>query len=166
MAYPPLATPGDLAGLPGAPFSEQAVTAAGEQLRRTCGWHISPEVEETLTVDSPGGRVLWLPTRWVLDVTAVRDVSGSSPVALSGWRWSQGGMLSLESGFPAGFRAIEVDLVHGFELCPADLLPVIADRTKRRVMQESLGSRSITFGVDGDRTIDQTLASYRLGPRS
>lgn len=165
MLWLPLAMPGDLDGIDGAPFTESAVRAAGEQIRRLAGWHIAPEVAETLTVDSPGGDTLWLPTRHVVEVTAVRDVSGDTPRELSGWRWSQSGMLSRRGGFPCGFRAVEVDLKHGYESCPVDLLPVIADRTNRRVMQESLGSRSVTYGVDGDRTIDQTLSLYKLGPR-
>lgn len=163
---PPLAGPDDLAGLDGGPFSPQTVTSASEQIRALCGWHIAPVIEETFTLDAHGGHVLWLPTRRVVEVTAVRDVSGSTPRALTGWRWSEAGMISVSGTLPSGFRVVEVEVRHGFPSCPPDLLPVIADRTSRRVMQESLGSRSVTFGVDGDRTIDQTLALYRLGPRA
>lgn len=165
MSIAPLATSADLVGIGGGPFTEKAVQAAGDQVRRLAGWHIAPEIEDILVLDSPGGDVLWLPTRHVVAVTAVRDVSGDEPRELLGWRWSQSGMLSLSSGFPRGFRVVEVELTHGYDECPSDLLPVIADRTNRRVMQESLGSRSVTFGVDGDRTIDQTMSLYRLGPR-
>lgn len=165
-ALPPLAAPEDLAGLDGGPFTLASVRAASGQIRALCGWHVAPVVTETLTLDAHGGAVLWLPSRRVVEVTGVRDVSGAAPRELTGWRWSGAGLLSVPGGLPSGFRVVEVDLKHGFEACPPDLLPVIADRTSRRVMQESLGSRSVTFGVDGDRTIDQSLALYRLGPRA
>ena len=108
---------------------------------------------------------MWLPTRRLVAVHAVRDLTGSAPRDITGYRWSLAGLLSLESGWPSGFRAVEVEVEHGFDECPPDLLPVLADRTNRRVMQESLGSRSVTYGVDGDRTIDYSLSLYRLGPR-
>lgn len=165
-ALPALVQPGDLVGLAGGPFSDASVRSASEQIRALCGWHVAPVISETLTLDSHGGKVVWLPTRRVVNVTAVRDVSGDSPRELSGWRWSQDGLLSVPGSLPCGFRVLEVDLEHGYDACPADLLPVVAGRTSRRVMQESLGSRSVTYGADGDRTIDQSLALYRLGPRS
>lgn len=158
-----LATVDDLAGLPGGPFSPEAVRAAGEIVRRMCGWHVAPSVTETILVDSPGGDVLWLPSRHVTDVATVRDMTGSDPVDLTGWRWSEAGLLS--GRFPAGFRAVEVTLTHGYPSCPADLLPVVADRTRRRVMAESLGARSVTYGTESNHLLD-SLAGYRLGPRS
>src|SRR5690606_21026274 len=127
MSYPPLATAGDLAGMDGGPFTEKAVESAGAQIRRLAGWHIAPEVTETLTVDSHGGDRLWLPTRHVVDVLAVRDVTGDAPRELTGWRWSAAGLLEIRGRFPSGFRSVEVELVHGFDACPADLLPAVAD---------------------------------------
>lgn len=158
-----LATVDDLAGLPGGPFSAATVKAAGESVRRLCGWHIAPSVTETIVLDSPGGDVLWLPSRHVTAVESVRDLTGDVPVDLTGWRWSQAGMLS--GKFPAGFRVVEVTLTHGFDSCPPDLLPVVADRTRRRVMAESLGARSVTYGTESNHLLD-SLAGYRLGPRS
>lgn len=160
---PPLVYASDLADFDGAPFPPSAIDAAAAQVRRICGWHIAPQVRETICVDSLGGNRLWLPTRHIVDVHAVRDVTGSEPRELTGWRWTASGVLS--GRFPAGFRAVEVELTHGFEFCPPDLLPAIADRTTRRVMQESLGSRSVTYGAEGDRTIDSHLSLYKLGPR-
>lgn len=145
-----LVTPEDLADFPGAPFAEPVVRSASESVRAEAGWHIAPEVSETLVIDSPGGRVLMLPTLRVVEVAEVRDLTGGAPRVVGGWRLSQAGMLSLAGGWPAGFGAIEVDLTHGYESCPADLLGIVAERSLRTakdstVVQESLGSRSVSY---------------------
>lgn len=159
----PLVSETDLADFPGAPFSPSTVQAAAGQVRRICGWHIAPSLTQTLTLDHDGSGVLYLPSLYVTDVASVKDLTGSTPREVSRWRWSGAGMI--EGHFPAGFRAVEVTLTHGYEACPADLLPVLASRTQRRAMQESLGSRSVSYSAEGDRAFESTLESYRLGPR-
>lgn len=158
---PALVTPEDVADFPGAPFPDAVLEAACAQVRRIAGWHIAPSITETVVVDHDGSGVLHLRSLHVTDVVAVRDLSGSTPRALTGWRWSADGMLS--GSFPDGFRVLEVEYVHGYDECPADLLPVIADRTTRRVIQESIGGRSVAYSPDGDRGVEATLAAYRLG---
>lgn len=162
-AWPELVLPADLIGFPGAPFTPSTVGAAANQIRRTCGWHIAPELTETLTVDHDGSTVLHLPSLKVSEVTSVRDVTGSTPREITGWRWSGAGMVS--GHFPRGFRSIEITLTHGYSECPPDLLPVVASRTQRRAMQESLGSRSVSYSSDGDQVFESALDAYRLGPR-
>lgn len=165
MTAEPLALPADLAEFPGAPFSADAVAAASEAIRREVGWHIAPRVIETLTLDGTGGGVLFLPTLHLVDVTEVRDVTDDTPRVLTGWRKSQRGMLSRARGWPRGFEAIEVDVVHGYDSCPPELLPVIAERTSRRVMQESLGSRSVSYSAEGDAPLAATLARFKIPSR-
>lgn len=160
---PPLVSAGDLDEFNGAPFSPATVDAAVSQVRRIAGWHIAPEITETVTLDHDGSNVLHLRSLRVTDVASVRDVSGSEPRDLTGWRWSEAGMI--EGRFPRGFRVVEVTFTHGFPEAPADLLPVLASRTQRRAMQESLGSRSVSYSAEGDRAFESTLDSYRLGPR-
>lgn len=159
----PLVEPEDMAGQPGAPFSQAALAAIGESIRREAGWHIAPEVTETLIVDSIGGRILILPTLHLVSVSQVRDGDGS---VLTGWRMSKRGMLSRSSGWPAGFGAVEVDVVHGHKTCPAELLPVVASRAQRRVRSESIGGRSVTFDADPDAgTAPSVLARFALPAR-
>lgn len=160
---PPLVVPADLEEFRGAPFSATTVNAAASQVRKIAGWHIAPSITATVTLDHDGSSVLYLRSLYVTDVVSVRDVSGSTPRDLTGWRWSQDGMI--EGHFPAGFRSVEVTFTHGYKECPEDLLPVIASRTQRRVMQESLGSRSVSYSAESDRSVESTLESYRLGPR-
>lgn len=142
----PLAKAADLTAY--GTFSDDAVTAAGEAIRSETGWHIAPTATETLTLDSPGGSALMLPTLHLLEVTEVRDVSGHDPVVLTGWRKSTSGFLTLPCGYwPQGPQTVEVDVVHGYDACPLELLPVIARRTRDGLAtsagQVRLGSLSI-----------------------
>lgn len=157
----PLVRAEDLQGFQGAPFKPETVNAASEQIRRICGWHIAPTIEQTLVLDHAGGPVLYLPSLRVVDVVSLKN--HRTGIELSNWHWSGAGMV--EGSFPRGFRSIEVTLEHGYAECPADLLPVVAARTQRRVMQESLGSRSVSFSSEGDVAFESTLDLYRLGPR-
>lgn len=161
--WPILVSRDDLVNFPGAPFSSATVMAAAGQIRRICGWHIAPEITETLILDHDGGQVLHLPSLYVSDVTSVKSLIGRTPRDLTGWRWTGAGMI--EGNFPTGFRSVEVTLRHGYVECPPDLLPVLASRTQRRAMQESLGARSVSYSADGDRAFESTLDSYKLGPR-
>lgn len=160
--WPELVNAGELAGFPGAPFLPGTIKAASGQIRRLCGWHIAPTITEKLVLDHDGSGVLHLPSLHVLDVVSIRDMTGHQPRPLSGWRWSGHGMV--EGNFPRGFRSVEVELEHGYETCPDDLLPVVAARTQRRAVQESLGGRSVSYSTDGDLAMESTLSSYALGP--
>lgn len=148
MAVPELVNATGLAGQSGAPFNLDRVKSACAALRRVAGWHIAPSVPEVVTFDHDGAGVLLLPSLYVTGVTAVRDVTGDTPRDLTGWRWSQSGMVSLPGGGPRGFRSVEVEFTHGYEECPPELLPVIAAGITGRVVQESLGSRSVTLGTE------------------
>lgn len=168
----PLVDASDLADFPGAPFTPSQVKAAADQIRDECGWHIAPQLTQTLALDSDGGRLLALPTLHLVEVTAVRDMTGTAPNVLDGWRKSRIGLLERTAGvWPQGLEAVEVTIVHGYEACPAALLPAIAARCQRfnkdgTVRQESLGSRSVSFGIIEGGDVSAALARYRLGPSS
>lgn len=87
--------------------------AAQEAIRRYCGWHIAPNITETLTVDAYGGRTLLLPSKHVTDVTAITiddtDVTGQCD-------WSEAGVITLRAGqWPDRPRSVHVTLSHGWE---------------------------------------------------
>lgn len=158
-----LVTAEDMVGFPGAPFSPAVLKAASDTLRLEAGWHIAPERTETVTVDSVGGHILILPTLKLVSVSEVRDADGN---VLSGWAMSERGMLSRRTEWPSGFGAVVLDIVHGYESCPASLLPVVASRAQRRVRSESIGGRSITFDADADAgTGASVVARFALPPR-
>lgn len=138
-----LLDPEDLGDFPGAPFSEGVVDSAAAAVQRVAGWHIAPVVTETLTLDSDGGPTLVLPSLKVVSVTAVRNVTDpDAPVTLEGWRLRRASMtLRRACGWPCG--TLEVDLEHGYEACPPDLLPVIASVAKAGLTDQTLASKSV-----------------------
>jgi hypothetical protein len=125
MAVDSLATADDLASFPGAPFDELLVEVAQESVRAEAGWHIAPVRTETLYLYAHGGAYLSIPSRRIVSVSAVRYGPSLTEIT-SGWTLAHGGSLYLYSGWTAG--PVEVDLTHGYEETPLDLLPVIVNR--------------------------------------
>ncbi|GJJ22286.1 hypothetical protein [Mycolicibacterium mageritense] len=122
-----LVAPGDLSYLPGAPFTEGEVDAAAAAIRTALEWHVAPQHQETVVFDvGSGQRRLTLPTRKLLSVDEVR--AGGVTVGASSYQVSIGlGQVVKQVGcWPAGFGTVEVDITHGFDSVPDDLLPVIA----------------------------------------
>lgn len=165
-----LVDPADLADYPGAPFTQAVVDSAVAALRGDCGWHIAPVLTETVTVDGSDTRLLFVPTLKLVSVSAVRDVTGAAPIALTGWRKSGAGMLSRAAGWPCGFDAVEVDLVHGYAETPAELLPAVAyycqaQRNDETVSAETLLSWSKTFRSSSKTSpslVGQVLGGFTL----
>lgn len=120
-----------------------------DTVRQLCGWHVWPEREETIVVDSAGDSTIFLPTLHLADVLSVkaRDVE----IEADRWEWSESGWLKTRHGrWPDGARAITVEAVHGFRSCPA-LVAVCA---------QMIG-RSLTAGQDG-----YTVGGITVGARS
>lgn len=161
---PPLVGADDLVEFGGGPYTEAQVGAAANAIRRRAGWHIAPNITETVTLDHDGSVVVRLPSLHVTDVLLVEDMSGREPREITDYRWSSSGML--EGRFPQGFRSLRVKFSHGYSICPGDLARLVASRTQRRRMQESVGGVSVTYGVEGDRAVEESLQSYILGPRA
>lgn len=159
----PLVTPEQMTGVDGAPFSQAVLDAASASIRGEARWHIAPVITETVTLDSVGGRVLVLPTLRLVSVESVVDDEG---VPIEGWKMSKAGMLSREAGWPCGFGAVVVTMTHGYEACPADLLPIIGDRTQRRVSQQSSGPFSVSYDKEGTSWMSGAFARFRLPGRA
>ncbi|AKU15751.1 hypothetical protein [Luteipulveratus mongoliensis] len=167
-----LVVPAQLEGFPGSPFSDQLVESACEAIRSIAKWHIAPSVTETISIDGPGGQYLALPTLRLTGVAAVRDVSGDTPRVLDGYRFDKAGLVFRQAGWPCGFKVLEVDMVHGYAECPAELLPLIAAQTRdaardTNVSAEAAGpfNRSYDLSIDdvtGAARIPAELARYRL----
>lgn len=99
-------------------------------VRDFCGWHITPVLIETIVLDGNGARYLHLPSKHVLNVTAVTE--DGHPVTVS---WSQSGVMRKTAGdvtaypltvegwsYPDGHghwtsndRAIQLTIEHGYE---------------------------------------------------
>lgn len=166
-----LASPGDLLPFPGSPFSVELVDAAVQALRNALGWHVAPSVEETITVDSRGGRYLFLPSLNITAVTEVRDVTGATPVVITDWFQTGGATLVRDAGWPCRESAIEVDVTHGYSACPPDLFPVIAELCQSITRTQGLKSVSIddyseTLDPSSVAALPPTAAAYRVPRRS
>lgn len=93
--------------------------AALAAARRYCGWIVTPPVEEVITVDGPGGRVLSLPTMQLTEVTAV--VEDGTALDVTTLRWSvTRGQIYKKSGacWTSAAGAISVSMTHGYETAP------------------------------------------------
>lgn len=133
----------DLSDFPGAPFTQGHVDAVVAKLERALGWHVAPEQEDTLTVRAPGGQMLMLPSRKVSAVAEVR--SGGAVVPATSYELTSAAEAMLDGCWSEG--AYEVDVTHGYESVPADLLGEIA-------------AACVAFRTD------PSLASWSSGPFS
>jgi len=82
------------------PETGRVLLAALREVRKHCGWRVTPVAVETLTLDGPGGRLLSLPTLKLVELQAVTehgisididtlDISGVGLVRKKhGGRWS------------------------------------------------------------------------------
>lgn len=162
-----LVDPADLAGLPGAPFTDLEVDVAVASIRRDAGWHIAPQMAETdIPLDvAPFDPVLRLPTRRLVSVEAVRDADSGDVFDPSRYRVSrERARIRRKGGYwPHGYERVEVDMTHGYEQCPADLLPVIAQyalgaRRDYSVQSVRVDDSSVSYATAGTETLNATLA--------
>lgn len=112
----------DLAAFPGAPFAQVHIDAVVTKLERALGWHVMPVQAETLKVRTQGGAELILPSRQVVSVSEVRR--DGAVLSSSAWSLRSASDAILDGYWSAG--VYEVDVIHGHEAVPADLLGEVA----------------------------------------
>lgn len=118
MSLTPILTPSEFSAstdgviAPNDPRLGLLLEGASRAIRRYCGWHVTPVIEETLTLDGPGGPLLRLPTLHVEEITSLK-INGQD-VDVDSLEWSQTGMVR-RSAWPAKFRSIQIGIKHGFE---------------------------------------------------
>lgn len=145
-----LVSPLDLAGLPGGPFDDTAVDNAVAQIRGRARWHIAPVRTETIRVKSWGGAEIALPSLEVLSVSAVR----LGAVAYTGFTLTPSASLYRPGGWPVG--RLEVDLTHGFDECPAELIGLVASLTSSMSTAQSSDIARVTVGAVSTEYRDTT----------
>lgn len=140
-----LVSPFDLDGYPGGPFEPSLVDNAVAQVRARAGWHIAPVRADTLTVQVFGGsRWLFLPTRRLVTVTAVRR--NGVPVT-SGYSTTPGGMLYAASWRGWEWGTYEVDVTHGYPECPPELVGLVASLAGSMATAQSSDVSRVTVGA-------------------
>ncbi|UTN93299.1 head-to-tail adaptor [Gordonia phage Widow] len=125
MSYPPHGlTPAALGLDSSIPNVEKAVDRAVAFARREAGWHIFPEVTETLTLDGEGGSVLTLPSLHVTELLAVTE--NGSALDEAAYEWSATGDLKRRGRcWTTRWRGVTVELKHGYDLESADLADLL-----------------------------------------
>ena len=86
------------------------------EVRRWCGWHVTPVLtDQQITLDGPGGRLLWLPSLRVVDLTAVTE--DGVALNVTELEWSHNGLVRKPITAPywtEKFRGITVTISHGY----------------------------------------------------
>lgn len=142
-----LVDPSELVGLPGAPFTQTEVDAAVGAVRNAAGWHIAPTRTETAVVITPQtARRLYLPTRKLVSVEEIRDVVLDSTVTDTTYRVlpARNAIMKTSGWWTHGCDRYEVDFTHGYDECPAELLPVIAEAAT--LIRRDASARTLTAG--------------------
>lgn len=149
-----------------------------------CGWHVAPELDETLTLDGPGSWALILPTLHVASIASITEV-GTLLVDEADYTWSEAGIVRRRSWgwdsevwvpgwWSSDYRSIVVELTHGFADWPPDLAGVISAMTER-LTENPTGLEQITVGPFSEKYASSggvlsageqfVLDSYRLPKR-
>jgi hypothetical protein len=142
--------------------------AACGAVRAYCGWHVAPSVTETVTVDGPGGNVLFLPTLHLTGITSLTN----DGTTVTDPEWSEAGMV--RGSWTSKFRGVVAEITHGYEECPAEIIGVLTEAASRgvggsavsQVGQVRMGGVS---GVPGAASFmleqEAVLDRYKLPPR-
>lgn len=118
-------------------IDSEAWRSVTEAARAYCGWHIAPTITETIILDGSGDRTILLPSLRVVEVTSVKNLGVEvSLTDTTRWDWSRlTGVLRLYyEPFPWQLGSVEVEMRHGFDSCPTDLLDVCATVAARADM--------------------------------
>jgi hypothetical protein len=140
--------------------SEADYLAASAEIRRRAGWHIWPRINQTVTLNPRGARLLILPTMRLHSVTAVvADGVALDDAGLQGLRWSSSGIVerSWYAGGTWPARSVTVTMNHGEEYLPADLELLCRQMAgsaalvdSGNVKSKSMGGRQVVFVTASD----------------
>lgn len=132
------------------------LAGASAAVRRYCGWHVTPVIEESVTLDGDGSRLLTLPTLRLVDVVSI--TADGETLEVESFDWSTSGMVELRHGhWPRRFRSIIVSMKHGFESAP-DVAQVVqqvvanAISSSMGATREQAGQVSISWSLTAPNT--------------
>lgn len=147
------------------PESDESIQARA-LITTLCGWHVTPQREETITVDTTGDQIVFLPTKHLANV---RELTVDGVVVdPKHYAFSEDGMIHLDHRVKPGFRKLTATILHGYISAPDmdALVEKLAARASKPGESYSVGG--ISVGAPGSlmpqstewRIIDQ----YKLGP--
>lgn len=136
------------------PRVDVQVQLAAAYVRRRTGQTLTLVDDDELTIDGTGDRLVFLPERPVIDVTAV-EVDGETWELGVDYEWSErrGKLVALGGCWPRGWRNITITYSHGYATIPLDIQGLIYGLARRAldnpagqsVRSESLGQYSVTY---------------------
>ena len=134
--------------------------AVVDEVRAYCGWHIAPEVTETVTVDGNGSGVAVLPTLHLVDLDSITD----DGTAVSDPEWSTFGVV--ERVWTRKRRGVVATITHGYEGWPSDLVAVMVDMSNAAglgdVSQVTSGAHQVSYRPTASSDRRAVLDRYRL----
>lgn len=151
------------------------LNAAHGSVRRFCGWHVAPNLEETITLDGPGGHDLLVPS---LRVTALVAAESDGVDVTDDVDISKSGLLRRRNGcWTDRLGRVTVTIRHGYDLDEVpELAALIASVAKRGpssggvVDSQSVNGASVKYATAGGAPISipllitekQQLEPYRI----
>lgn len=151
--------------LPDTPTGIDADTWADTvaEVRAFCGWHIAPEVTETVTLDGPNSSILVLPTLHLVDLVSITN----DGTAVTDPEWSRTGMVR-GYWWSWKFRSVVAEITHGYDEWPTDLLAVMTELASAGsgalsgVKAITSGAHQVTFETSMSRAQSDVLGRYQL----
>lgn len=151
------------------------LNAAHGAVRRECGWHVAPIVEETLVLDGSGGESLLLPSGRVVEILEATNAGEDVTADVD---FSKSGVLELQCGrWASRLGQVTIRLRHGYavEEVPevASLIATLARRGGSApgvVARQSVNGASVEYLTGGGAPLSiplmqsekDLLAPYRL----
>jgi hypothetical protein len=151
------------------------LNAAHGAVRRFCGWHVAPVIDETITLDGSGGKDILLPSLRVVQLLSVLNDGVNVTAQVD---TSRAGILRLTTGcWTSRLGRVTVTLSHGYELDEVpEVAAIIAGVAKRgpnsgrvEASESANGSsrggvvdRGAPISIPLTLTEQEALAPYRL----
>jgi hypothetical protein len=130
--------------------------AISARVRRYCGWHIIPELDETLVLDGSGGQCLLLPSAHVVDVTTIsNDGTDIDPLDA---QWTQAGIVRINGRWTDKLRGVTIGITHGWA---PDAVPDVAVQVVLIAARVAASPRGESITAIGGVSVQ--LASTGLG---
>lgn len=95
--------------------AQDYLTGAETAVRRFCGWHVAPTIDQTLVLDGSGAGTIFVPTLHVEDITSCTNDGQAIDVATL--EWSAGGYLRAPEGriWSSRLRGVRIQILHGYD---------------------------------------------------
>lgn len=119
------------------------IKGVSSALRRYCGWHVAPVIDDQATLDTDGSGLLRLPTLRLVELTSIAVLGQERPVG--DVEWSHTGLV--RGTFPNRFRSTVVGFRHGFE--DVEALSMIAAQVIRMALSSPMGATREQAGALG-----------------